>query len=136
MAMTTSMLLVVLPIALLVYLLPVALVILLQVWLCKKGKWLGLILPGLTLALSLLLVFSMTVLPHAGNLRVEVNGEVVQEEVYRPSAEDILAALPRAGAVFLVANIPTAVLGGIWLHYKNRRDWQENLKKMHIQDLE
>ena len=38
--------------------------------------------------------------------------------------------------LFLVANIPTVVFLGIWLHYKNRRDFQEDLKKMKIEDLE
>ena len=40
------------------------------------------------------------------------------------------------GAVFLVTNIPTAVFGGIWLHYKGRRDTLEALKRMRIEDLE
>ena len=51
--------LVVLPIMLLLFFLPIALLVALQAWLCKKSLKLGLILPGLSLALSLLLVFSM-----------------------------------------------------------------------------
>lgn len=39
------------------------------------------------------------------------------------------AELGAAGGVFLVANIPTVVLGGIWLHYKNRRDLREEMKR-------
>ena len=42
-----------------VLMLPIALLVALQVWLCKKSVRLGLILPGISLALSLLLVFSM-----------------------------------------------------------------------------
>ena len=43
-----------LPIVLIGVLLPVALVVALQVWLCKrKNRWLGLILPGLSLLFSL-----------------------------------------------------------------------------------
>ena len=45
-------------------------------------------------------------------------------------------ALISVGVVFLVTNIPTAVFGGIWLHYKGRRDTLEDLKKMRIEDLE
>lgn len=41
-----------------------------------------------------------------------------------------------AGVLFLVMNIPTVVFGGIWLHYKGRRDTLEDLKKMRIEDLE
>ena len=89
-----------LPIILIGVLLPVALVVALQVWLCKrKNRWLGLILPGLSL--------------------------LVGAETF---------AL--MGVNFLINNIPTVVLGGIWLHYKNRRDFQSELNKMNIQDLE
>ena len=52
-----------------------------------------------------------------------------QEEIFR-------RLLPSAVLLFLVGNIPTVVLGGIWLHYKNRRDFQDDLKKMKIEDLE
>ena len=47
-----------------------------------------------------------------------------------PGAVGALAGL------FLVCNIPTVVFGGIWLHYKNRRDFQDDLRKMKIEDLE
>ena len=43
---------------------------------------------------------------------------------------------PELARRFGVMNIPTVVLGGIWLHYKNRRDFQSELNKMNIQDLE
>ena len=51
-----------------------------------------------------------------------------QEEIFR-------RLLPSAVLLFLVGNIPTVVLGDIWLHYKNRRDFQDEIKKMNIQDL-
>ena len=35
----------------------------------------------------------------------------------------------------LVSNIPTVVFGGIWLHYKGRRDTQDDLKRMRVEDL-
>ena len=40
------------------------------------------------------------------------------------------------GILFPVTNIPTVVFGGIWLHYKGRRDTYEDLKRMRIEDLE
>ena len=40
------------------------------------------------------------------------------------------------GVVFLVSNIPTLIFGGIWLHFKNRRDLREDMKRMRIEDLE
>lgn len=46
-----------------------------------------------------------------------------------------MEGLLAVGGIFLVCNIPTVVLGGIWFHYKNRRDFQDEIKKMNIQDL-
>ena len=37
--------------------------------------------------------------------------------------------------MLLVSNIPTVVFGGIWLHYKGRRDTQDDLKRMRVEDL-
>ena len=51
-----------------------------------------------------------------------------QEEIFR-------RLLPSAVLLFPVGNLPTVVLGGIWLPYKNRRDFQDEIKKMNIQDL-
>ena len=164
MAIATLFGVVALPIVLIGILLPVALVIALQVWLCKrKNRWLGLILPGLTLLFSLVMVFSVAAFGRIGggsSLTVTADGQVVeetvtengmttvydgegnildqypapdaQEEQNRISMEGLLAV----GGIFLVCNIPTVVLGGIWLHYKNRRDFQDEMKKMNIQDLE
>ena len=109
----------VLPVVLLSMLLPLALVVALQVWLCRKGKWLGLILPAITLAMSLMICLSVvgfSAVTGGGSVQVtDGHGNIV---------------------VFLVFNVPTLVLGGIWLYYKNRREWKEDLKKMNIQDLE
>ena len=121
-----------------ILLLPIALLVALQVWLCRKSAKLGLILPGLSLALSLLMVFSIAAFgrPGGGTLQLtDENGTVIQEErIEAPpvKAEEVVAV----GLVFLVTNIPTAVFGGIWLHYKGRRDTLEALKRMRIEDLE
>lgn len=70
-------------------------------------------------------------------VRNEETGEVVRHESeVQVEAHMSPRALIAAGAVFLVANIPTAVFGGIWLHYKGRRDTYEDLKRMRIEDLE
>lgn len=149
-----------LPIVLIGILLPVALVLALQVWLCRrKNRWLGLILPGLSLAVSLLSLLSMLAFRGAvgGSMTVTENGQVVEETVTEngmttvydgegnildqypdPDRQDGVGpeTVLTAAGVFLVNNIPTVVLGGIWLHYKNRRDFQDEMKKMNIQDLE
>lgn len=123
-----------------ILLLPIALLVALQVWMCKKGKWLGLVLPGISLVLSLILVSSMAALTTVGggSMRVaDENGQVVQiepEVIGEP--QPVPGAMRNAVLVFLVTNIPTVVFGGIWLHYKGRRDTYEDLKRMRIEDLE
>ena len=135
-----------LPIALLVGLAPIALLVALQVWLCRKGKWLGLILPGISLAVSLLLVLSVasfgalrTTTISGGVNVLSPNGEEVVAQT-EPEKKQEIAFHPRVlaatGILFLVSNIPTVVFGGIWLHYKGRQELYEDLKKMRIEDLE
>ena len=62
-------------------------------------------------------------------------GNVLQEEYTQPEPIT-LGDVGAVAGVFLVSNIPTVVFGGIWLYYKNRRDFKDDLKKMKIEDLE
>ena len=134
-------------------LLPVALLVALQVWLCKKSVRLGLILPGISLAISLLLVLSAatfsTLTIRGGNTVVSGGAEVqvpaqegdyieipAQEGAPREKIQFYPRGLLAAGGLFLVTSIPTVVFGGIWLRYKGRRDTYEDLKRMRIEDLE
>ena len=64
----------------------IALLIVLQVWLCKKSLKLGLVLPGLSLALSLLLVCSVAAFSRinslgSGGMTLEQNGQVVEQTI-------------------------------------------------------
>ena len=121
-------------------LLPIALLVVLQVFLCRKSRKLGLILPVLSLVLSFVLTsvaLINCVTPAADTMTtVDENGQMVEEvlpqpEFYPPTGGEIAALI----ALFLTCNIPTAAFGGIWLYYKNRRDFQDGLRKMNIQDL-
>lgn len=138
MAMASVMGIVGLIVYLFVIMLPIGLLVLLQVWLCKKSVRLGLILPGISLVLSMVLVFSMAAFGRIGGgaLRVtDENGNVIQEETIKAppiKAGEVVAV----GLVFLVSNIPTVVFGGVWLHYKGRKDTLDDLKRMRIEDLE
>lgn len=128
------------PVLFFMFLLPLGLLVALQVWLCRRGgKWLGLILPALNFLLSLVLVLSFSaqaVYSGGGAVRVtDEYGNVIQEEYQEGKAGITPAALGTIAVVFLVGNIPTVVFGGIWLHFKNRRDWKQDLNKMNIQDL-
>ena len=129
-----------------VLLLPVALLVALQVWLCKKSLKLGLILPGISLALSLVMVFSMAAFTTmsgtntigGGANLVTASGDEVPAQTggeERVEVEFHPRTLIAASVVFLVSNIPTVVFGGIWLHCKGRRDTVADLKKMQIEDL-
>ena len=123
-------------------LVPIALLVVAQVWLSKRGKWLGLILPVLSFLMSLLLVFGMTAFQMGGRggsyMVTNGHGQVIQEEQRQEDHHISLTpgAVGAIAGVFFVSNIPTIVFGGIWLHYKNRRDFQDDLKKMKIEDLE
>ena len=132
--------------ALFVLLVPVALLIALQVFLCRKSLKLGLILPALSLAVSLLLCLSVGAFTMVtggnvvGLLVTAESGTVIQEETIVPQdisqPEITPAAIAMVAGVFLVGNIPTVIFGGIWLYHKNRRDWEDGLHRMRIQDLE
>ena len=122
-------------------LLPLALLVVLQVWLCRKSARLGLILPVLSLLLSVVLVFSLVVLQRAtGRSTITVTdetGQVIQqwEEENVSGGISVGETIAASVVVFLVTNIPTVVFGGIWLHCKNRRDFQNDLKRMRVEDL-
>ena len=117
-------------------LLPIALLVVLQVFLCRKSRKLGLIPPVLSLVLSFVLT-SVTPAAAATMTTVDENGQMVEEvlpqpDFYPPTGGEIAALV----ALFLTCNIPTAAFGGIWLYYKNRHDFQDGLRRMNIQDLE
>ena len=84
---------------LLILLLVTTLLVALQIWLCKKGTELGLILPTISLLFSVpVTIFVAFNMVGAG-----------------PKNMLVIAA------TFLTANILTIIFGGICLHYKGRR---------------
>lgn len=90
-------------------------VILLQLFLSKKkSKWFGLILPAITFIYSLLMVLSIAIF----------NG-MTGGEIF------LLIA-----STFLISNIPTMVLLGIYFGCREKMKIRSQLDKMNIQDLE
>ena len=86
----------------------------LQIFLSKKNsKWFGLILPAITFLYSLLMVLGLAV--YDG-----MNGR----EIF------ILIA-----STFLLSNIPTMVLLGIYFGCREKMKLRAELEKMSIQDL-
>lgn len=117
-------------------------VILLQIYLSKKeNKWVGLILPIITLCISLIAVFSiaafttMTTTPQV----IDENEMVIQEAAPENTAQPIQSAsslIFMIGSVFLLYNIPTAVLLAIYFGCREKQRQRKALEKMQAQDLQ
>jgi len=89
--------------------------IFLQIFLSKRqSKWLGLILPGITLVYSLLMVLGIA------GFHGMTDGDVF-----------ILIS-----STFLISNIPTIVLLGVYLGCREKMKRLTQIEKMNIQDLE
>ncbi len=89
--------------------------IFLQIFLSKKNnKWLGLILPTITFLNSVLSVLELTW--HDGMSSGEIFTHIA--------------------TTFLVGNIPTIVLLGVYFAYREKMKTRAQLEKMSIQDLE
>ncbi|RSX53048.1 hypothetical protein D2E25_1021 [Bifidobacterium goeldii] len=82
----------------------------------SSSRWLGLILPAITLLLSL--IAAIGVLTFA----------IPDSNGYWPIALNAFIA-------FLVYNIPTLVLAGIYLHERDKIKRREELARMNVQDL-
>ena len=91
------------------------LAILLQIFLSgKENKWLGLILPGVTLIYSLLAVAGLAF--YEGTSGWEVFATIL--------------------TTFVLTNIPTMILLGIYAACRGKFKKNKALEKMNIQDLE
>ena len=121
---------------LIVFIAAVAGIVILQVFLSKKeSKWAGLILPAMSLFVSLtgalgVLLFSAL----TGTLTTTADGEIIEHTVTQ--AGDISSVILSAGYVFLLCNIPTGVFLAIYAACRGRSRQRRNLDKMSVQDLE
>lgn len=130
-------------IAVIIYLLLIAGIIWFQVYLSKRqNKWLGLILPGICIIISILAVtgfasyFSFT---NVGITTIKENGEVVNEAInntVNKNNPDIAVAIFSSIVMFLMFNIPTAIFLAIYAGCREKIKKNFELKKMNIQDLE
>lgn len=86
-----------------------------QIFLSKRqSKWLGLILPGITFLYSLVMVLGIAVYDGMGSWDIVV----------------------LVGTTFLLSNIPTIILLGIYLGCREKIKRLTQIEKMNIQDLE
>ena len=117
-------------------------IIVLEVWLSRrKSRWPGLIMPAITLALSLLMVFSFAAFSAVGatsELQVTEaeTGEIIHQEQRVEEVSDwTLGDTVQLGILLLVGNIPTFVLLGTYYIGREKLRRDKLLEKMHIQDL-
>ena len=117
-------------------------IIALEVWLSRRrSRWPGLILPAVTLVLSLLMVLGFAAFSRVGataEMQVidEETGEVVyQEQTVETEPDWTLGDAAQLGVVLLVGNIPTFVLLGTYYIGREKLRREKMLEKMNIQDL-
>jgi len=127
--------LVILIIALLFVLAVIIGTIILQIHLSKKeNKWLGLILPALSLLLSLSVLLGFLLFtPVTGSISTMVDGEIVTETFHYRA--DLSTVIIRATMLFLLMNIPTAVNLIIYAACRSKQRAKRALDKMSVQDL-
>ena len=113
----------------------------------SKNKYLGLIMPVISFLLSILIILSMagfTMLTSTSSTTTEINTTDGIEEKLEESVEitenlnkDVITLDVAISMffIFLVANIPTAILGGIYLNERNKIDVKRSIEKMKIDDL-
>ena len=78
----------------------------------RKSRWPGLILPGITLLYALIMALNVAAVDQSG---VQMLSQVL--------------------TVFLLSNIPTAILLAIYFVCREKRRVRDQLDKMNIQDL-
>ncbi|ERT64735.1 hypothetical protein [Peptoniphilus sp. BV3AC2] len=98
-----------------IYLLLGALVVYLQIYFSKmKSRWIGLILPGLTLIYSIIIVLN-----------------IVEPSVDISTTQRIAMVL----SAFITSNIPTIILLAIYAAVRQKLKRKSEIDKMNIKDL-
>ena len=117
-------------------------IIALEVWLSRrKSRWPGLIMPAITVRVSLFLALGVALFSVGGaatEVQVvdEETGEVVyQEQTVETEQDWTLGDAAQLGLVLLVGNIPTFVLLGAYYIGREKLRREKLLEKMNIQDL-
>ncbi|KPU45101.1 hypothetical protein OXPF_15790 [Oxobacter pfennigii] len=117
--------------------------ILLQIFLSKrKSKWFGLILPMICLIFSLIVVLGNTPMYTSGELTMQQlapDGTVIEESIIEQHKQPIMntgTAIFQMLIVFLLYNIPTAILLIVYFACRENIRKNSQLEKMNIQDLE
>ena len=112
-------------------------IIWLQIFLSRgENKWAGRILPGISFLASFVVVFGIVMFTSVtGETVIMENGEIIERTIVTQS-DGIATVIVSAVYVFLLSNIPTAILLAIYAACRGGRGKQRALDKMSIQDLE
>ena len=116
----------------------------LQIFLSKRqNKWLGLMLPIISLLCSVIILLGMVGYTVTGPVQTTVEtvnmetGEVVEEvRTVEEGNGDFLSILAPAMFTFLLTNIPTVVFVGIYFACREKLRRNKEMERMSIQDLE
>lgn len=111
----------------------------------SKNKYLGLILPVLSFLFATLMVlgastFTMVSFETSESVvTMDESGEIIEEseEIITDSGQEgmTLKNVLSMSYLFLVGNIPTIILGGIYLNERNKIGTKKAIEKMKIEDL-
>ena len=113
----------------------------------SKNKYLGLILPIISFLSSVLMILGMfsfftlstSTLIESTITTDDQTGEIIEEskEIAESSEQEDLGmdGFLSIGYTFLISNIPTAILGGIYISERNKLTTRKEIEKMKIDDL-
>ena len=114
-------------------------VIFLQIYLSKKeNKWYGFILPLVVFAISLMAIMGMVAFVEVGQSTMSqyVDGELVTTIISEgENREAIPGTVGRIIYIFILLNIPTAILLAIYKSVRNKQNRHRDVEKMSVQDL-
>jgi hypothetical protein len=118
-------------------------IVLLQIYLSKKeNKWVGLILPGICLIISILAVIGMIFYTNYSTetiTTVDMNARAVNTVIHNTTNKhnmDLASVIFSSIMVFFISNIPTGIFLAIYVSCRGKLRKNLELEKMNIQDLE
>lgn len=115
-------------ITLLIFISVISIIIYIQVKLSRsENKFLGLILPILSFLLSLFIIIGMTMFT---TMTTSIDGVVQSTEQIETNINYLNIFF-----LFLVTNIPTFILAGIYVSERNKINIKMSIDKMKIEDL-
>lgn len=117
-------------------------IIFLQIYLSKmENKWVGLILPFISFAISVIAVLGLAMFSFTTSSVQTINesGKVINQVIEQSPVTQIAdtsTLVYTAIITFVLYNIPTGILLGIYAGCRNRIKKNKELEKMSVQDLE